>query len=68
MTWTNNSRGDDVVWERLDRGFVNSNWFQNHDNAQLINLSITFSDQGAIWITYPECDEVIRQAWNNSVS
>ena len=26
MTWTNNRDGEDVVWERLDRGFANSQW------------------------------------------
>lgn len=27
MTWTNNRKNDEVVWERLDRCFVNALWF-----------------------------------------
>ena len=50
MTWTNNKQGQDVVWERLDRGFANCNWFRNHDDAQLINLPVTLSNHGAMVI------------------
>ena len=32
--------------ERLDRGFANNNWFQNHDNVQLINLPTIHSNHG----------------------
>ena len=48
LTWTNNRKRDEVVWERLDIGFANSNWFRSHDNAQLVNQPIVFSDHGAM--------------------
>ena len=84
LTWTNNRQGNDMVWERLDRGFANYNWFKNHDDAQLINLPVTRPDHEAMilftkkdklfhmrpycfeamWITHPECENVIRNTLN----
>lgn len=46
MTWTNNRKGDDVVWKRLDRCFVNANWLNHFNEASLINYPIMESDHG----------------------
>ena len=56
LTLTNNRQGKDVVWERLDRGFADYNWFKNHENALLINLPVVRSDHGAM-ILYTKKDE-----------
>ena len=33
ITWTNNRKGTDLIWERLDRSFANNQWIINHDSA-----------------------------------
>lgn len=50
-TWNNNKNGEDVVWERLDRIFANSQWINNHEMAYLLNLPVLESDHGPIMLS-----------------
>ena len=63
FTWTNNRKGDDLTWERLDRGFTNNNWFRNHDKAQLVNLPIFHSDHEAILLSTQKERPFIRRPY-----
>ncbi|XVF87880.1 hypothetical protein PTKIN_Ptkin18bG0155800 [Pterospermum kingtungense] len=51
LTWTNNHDGDDVLWERLDRGFANGSWFDKYANAYLHNYPVADSDHGPMIIS-----------------
>ena len=47
-TWTNNRQGEDLILERIDRGFCTSNWKENFPNSMIINLPILLSDHSPI--------------------
>lgn len=49
------------MWERLDRGFVNTNWINNHSSAAFHNFLIIESDHGLITISTSSSFPKIRQ-------
>lgn len=48
FTWTNNREGENLIMERLDRAFCNSQWKGDHLNALLTNLPIFLSDHSPL--------------------
>ncbi|KAL6190194.1 hypothetical protein ACLB2K_036592 [Fragaria x ananassa] len=50
FTWTNKHVDDSVIFERLDRAVVNSNFLNMFPNAILENLPIISSDHGPIYL------------------
>lgn len=54
FTWTNNRQGSDLIMERLDRGFCNSNWKDEFPDATITNLPVILSDHSPILLqTHP---------------
>lgn len=54
FTWTNNRQGNDLILERLDRGFCNLNWKDEFPDATITNLPIFLSDHSPILLqTHP---------------
>ncbi|XP_062011852.1 uncharacterized protein LOC133728453 [Rosa rugosa] len=51
FTWTNKHEDDTLMFERLDRAYVNSNFLNDYPNLKLENLPIIGLDHGPICLT-----------------
>ncbi len=44
FTWCNMHQGDDLIYERLDRGLVDVEWLQLFPHARIEHFSVVTSD------------------------
>ncbi|KAF7839244.1 reverse transcriptase [Senna tora] len=50
FTWTNGRHGDDLVWERLDKCIVNTNWLNHFPDSWVEALPVVTSDHSPLII------------------
>ncbi|OMP11686.1 reverse transcriptase [Corchorus capsularis] len=75
FTWSNRREEGRLTWERLDREFAYSSWFQKFENATLTNLPITVSDHNPLVMQLGEMNTRFfhtmtnrRRAWSKIAS
>ncbi|CAI9112431.1 OLC1v1012881C1 [Oldenlandia corymbosa var. corymbosa] len=72
-TWTNKHQDQAVIFERLDRAFVNKPWLDTFKKVVIRNLSIMSSDHGPILVELkqkqlPKKNHRFEQFWSKCVS
>ena len=56
FTWRKHFADGHSLWERLDRGFANHDWFMKFSGSKIHHLHLDYSDHSPLWITMDGLD------------